>query len=537
MLYKTLKNKLDAQASNICSKKITELYPPSTMLNLEKAGKLLASLLKEGKRTLIVGDYDADGMMATTVLIRFLRDVGFTEEIVDYIIPSRLKDGYGLSSNIIEYALEKEFEVIVTVDNGIAAVEAIKLAKDNGLTVIVTDHHTAPAILPPADIIVCPKQPGETFPFIDISGATVAWYLAYVLRGEFDSQIDMRKYLDYVGITVVSDVMPLNDINIGILNYALKKIKNRERHIYRLIWNDWTAPVIDTTSLSFNLVPLINAIGRINDANIGVKMFLSTDQNEIVEIFSYVQKINEDRKELSRNGTLQSEVDVALDTEVDSSGAAIVVRGEFHEGIVGIIAGRLAEKYQKPAYVFSWNEKKQLWKGSARTYGNVNLYELTVSVSEYVAFFGGHKGAAGLAVSEENFENFAKLLSKKASELDKDLFLNLDLVPVDCKLSEVSIDILNLMEEYAPFGEGNLAPVFKTKSLVKVKKVLKGGLHYLCDLIDENGNSVEGLFFNIDSSEEFLKLIENEVNYTFSLSKTYNLHSDTYGFQLICNLV
>ena len=517
-------------------KTLADLPPINSLLNVVPATKFLAKLLRQGKRVLIVGDYDADGIMATSILYGFLTEIGFTKEFVNYIIPSRLVDGYGLSKNIIEYALNEGYEVIVTVDNGIAATEAIAYAKEKGLIVIVTDHHTAPAILPNADYIVNPKQPGETFPFIDISGATVAWYFVAALREVFDAQIDIRKYLDFVAITVVSDVMPLSNINVAILNYGLAKIKRRERYVYSLLWNDWSIPTINETSLGFALVPMINAIGRIADANVGVELFLSKDIEFIENTFEYIQGINEDRKAMTRGFLENAEEMMQLDFDVTQK-VVIVRNKDYHEGIVGIIAGKLAEIHKRPAYVFSWNKEKEIWKGSARSTGEIHLYNLTNLAKEYILGFGGHKGAVGLAVTEDNWDSFKKTMEKNALLIPEEDFLDSSKETILSSIEDFDLDLLNTISSYGPFGEANPPLLFETEVSIKVEKELKGGLHYKCRVVSENGVTLTALFFNVKKHIFLEQVKADKVRISFTPTRNYNAKTKAFGFDLFCNVI
>jgi len=533
-----LEKRLSNQIKNLIKDKtLSDLPPLNSMLNLVKGVNLFKKLtIEEGKKTLIVGDYDMDGMMATTILYGFCQDIGLTKDIVNYIIPSRLVDGYGLSPNIIKYAIENEYEVIVSVDNGIAATEAVKMAKDAGLTVIITDHHTAPAVLPEADVIINPKQPGETFPFKEISGATVAWYFVAQLKESLGLKIDMRKYLDLAGLTVISDVMPMNDINLAIFKFTLKKLKERSRFIYELVWDDNKAPVINETAVGFNLVPMMNAIGRIDNANKGVELFISRDKEFIINTFNEVKEINEERKKrtlIYKNNALNE-----LDVSFNHSQKVIIIKNKtYHEGIVGIIAGKLAEIYKRPAYVFSWSEEKNVWKGSGRSTGDVHLYNLTNKAKEFILGFGGHKGAVGLAVKDEVFENFKRTLEEHAMNIEEELFIDKSLEPIDCELEEISLELLDFIETFGPFGEGNKLPKLRTKAIILPERELSGGLHFSC-LAKSNGFKIRAMFFHIRDKNEFIEKIGEgkEVSILFDIQRSYYSKTDTYSCDIFCQL-
>jgi single-stranded-DNA-specific exonuclease len=526
---KNLEEILEKQIENRVNSTLKDIPSFTLLKNNVKAAKRILELLYSGKRMLIVGDYDADGIFATTILYSFLKDSGFGS-FVDYFIPSRIKDGYGMSPNVVVYAKSHYFDFIVTVDNGIAAVDAIDMANKEGIEVIITDHHTAPKILPNVDIIVNPRVDGETFPYTYISGATVAWYLVAALKSELASTIDIRKYIDFVAITIISDVMPLDNINLAFLNYGIKLIKDRKRIFYNLLWNDWTAPTINETSIAFNLVPMINAIGRIDDANIGVDMFTSTDEKQIKKYFLEMKEINEKRKELSRNYVIEAE---SLLENVDVTESAIVVKGHFHEGIVGIIAGKLAEKHRKPAYVFSYSEEKGIWKGSGRSYANIHLYDLTTTAAEFIAGFGGHKGAVGVGVLESNFAAFENAIKNSAKDIDSEDFIDKSLNIIDCELKEFDLDLMKLIDSYGPFGNSNKKPLFKTSGKILIDMELKGGLHYKCKIVSGGQNFV-GLFFNVDKT--FLDNLTDINEFTFDPVYKFDAKTKEFSVEFICNL-
>ena len=526
---KKLDEKLKKQIANRGNFTLKDLPHPHKLQNVEKAAKRIVENLLSGKRMLIIGDYDADGIFATTILMKFFTELGFSG-LVDYKIPSRLKDGYGLNKNLIDYAIESGFNFVVTVDNGIAANEAIDYANSKNYEVIITDHHTPPATLPNAEIIVNPRVQGEESEvFQYISGATVAWYLAYAIQIELGSKIDLKEYLDFVALTIISDVMPLENINVPLVNYGIKLLKERKRDIYKFIWNDWTAPVMDTTSIAFSLIPMINAMGRIDDANVAVSFFL--DDRNTYQNYMYMYNVNEQRKAMSREQLIKAELITAK-----SNDKAIVIKDECHEGIIGIIAGKLAEKYHKPTYVFTYNKEKKIYKGSGRTTGNIHLYDLTNTAADLLIGFGGHSGAVGLAVSEENFEKFKKRILEEVEKIDKKDFISESSVPMECSFDDITPEMMNTILKYAPFGQGNPAPIFKTKANVAILTELKDGLHYKC-LLTSPKTEVIGLFFNVEK-DKFLQTVEVEEKqeFTFLPGLAYNAKDNAFSIELKCEL-
>ena len=543
-LYVTLKRFLEKQEKKVNRKTLKDLPHPFEMKNMERAVKTFLDCLNEGRKILVVGDYDADGIMATTILIEAFNSIGLND-LIDYYIPHRLRDGYGLSPDIINYAEENGFSAILTVDNGISAIEAVKKAKEKGMIVVITDHHTPPKKLPEADVIVNPKQEGETFPFIDISGATVAWYFIAGLKQLLElKELNMKKFIDLVAITIVSDVMPIKDINIPLLQEGLKKIKNRERYIYQLLWNNWSAPVLNETTIAFQLVPLINAIGRINNAKKGVELFLSKDKKTIESRLTEIKKINEARKNLSEKGlniALQQirEIEKKYGKSICGIGVAFIRHNDFHEGIVGIIAGKIAEKFNIPTYVFGWNKEKQIWKGSGRAgKSGIHLYDFTNSFHDLLEGFGGHKGAVGLAVKDENFEKMYEIAIQSIQRFPVEKIKQEHIFEIS-DLSEINSGIINLLKKYAPYGEQKPCPEFIVEAFIRPPfKVLKEK-HLKCML--ENKKRIESLFFNLTKDEKIkinnVVSKNKETKIQFNLSENYDAYNNKFSFNLIAKLI
>lgn len=472
-------NKIEAiyAATNRQEKSIRDLYSPSLLKNNIAAAEYIADRLTKGDKMVIVGDYDADGIMATAILYGFFIDIGMGE-LVEYIIPDRFKDGYGISRNMVDIAATKGAKFIVTVDNGISAVDAVAYAKEKGIDVIITDHHTVPSQTPEAEIIVNPKQKGETFPFIDISGATVAWYLTAALKTAFGvPNYNLAKNLDLVGITVISDVMPLKDINIALAKYAIKSIREGKRPIYSAVWSKWAQPVVDEKAIGYGFVPLLNATGRLSHASLAVEWIMARDTFAFSAAYTKIKALNKKRQDLTEDHLKRARNYIAQNWNRDR---AIVIKvPDFHEGIIGIVAGKIAEEYKVPAYVFTYNRELGLWKGSARTVGDVHLYNLTKSVSEFVAGFGGHKKALGLTVEDDKFQQFQEALLEKANSLDKKMFKEKRAV-LDVNLEWLDFEFLKMRAKYAPFGEENEEPLFRVspdKSKIRFVRELGGGKH------------------------------------------------------------
>jgi len=481
-----------SESRNILS--MEELPEAGLLPGIIEAAKRIIFLLTNGKKLLVVGDYDCDGINATAILIDFLRRAGFKDQ-VDYIIPDRFVDGYGVSNNMVKFAIDNYFDFIVTVDNGIGAKEAVKYATDNNIEVIITDHHTPGNAVPVVDIIVNPKYNKGNFPFEEISGATVAWLLCCQIREELNLEIDMRDWLDLVGITVISDVMPLKSLNVTFVRFAIDAIKNKKRLIYGLAFNASKRATLTEQDIAFGYVPMINAVGRIDHAKNAVELLLSNSKKIIKEKFSYMVDINNKRKFL--NQELLNQVLPEAELQIKNGHNVIIVNQEdLHEGIVGILAGKLAEKFNVPAYVFGWNDAKQCFKGSGRTVGNIDLYSLTKTAEIHAQGFGGHKGAVGAAVHEKNFKKWVSSLRKSAKKLNPEDFKETGPKALDTTFSDINSELMSLLNEYRPFGQEFPLPTFKAKVFLNVLDSYKEGLHWKCLLIDENGKNLNAWFFH-----------------------------------------
>jgi len=490
-LEKVLKNQ---QRGLVKGKRLQDLPAPAEMLNLVPMAQGIIACLDNGQRGCILGDYDADGVSATSVLKTFFNNIGFGSAM-DYKIPDRHADGYGLSQNIADYVLEMEYDFVITVDNAISAVEPIKFLKENGVSVFLTDHHTTikrdgVEILPPADFVVCPKQEKETFPFIEISGATVAWYLTAAIVNEWGLEYDLKTGLDMVAVTVISDVMPVTDINIALLKEGLAQINAKNR---RFIWELIVGKdVADETTIGFKIGPLINATGRLYNANALVELFTSRERSDIQKMYTKAHAVNEERKLISREMT-----EKAFEM-IDRNKDIIVVSGDFHEGVVGIIAGRLAEALRRPCIVLAKNG--DIFKGSARSFGNINLYDLIKKSEDLLIGFGGHKGAAGMAIAPDQLKAFEDSLQVSAKDIPAKDWESVESKPIEVSLSDINIDMLNLFEKYAPFGLLNPRPRISVNAEIEILRDIRK-LHWSV-IARDNDTQIKTMFFSVGSNFE-----------------------------------
>jgi single-stranded-DNA-specific exonuclease len=430
-------------------KKLSQIPHPDLLQNSNKAAIRIAKAIKNKKRITLVGDYDVDGVSSTAIMVDFFRQIPYPLEA---IIPNRFKDGYGVSPNILQRI---DADLVITVDNGISAIEAAKICKEKNIELIITDHHTPGDILPDVFAIVNPKLETCEYPFKEICGAQVAWLLLALVKKELNLKIDMKQFLDILCIAIIADIMPLIDINRSIVKAGLKLIMTSSRPSSIIIRDFLNKPVINSQDIAFQIAPRLNAAGRLEDASIALEFFTARDVNTAHKEFEKLNNLNELRKETELQTTKEAILEVTTNKE---DKIIVVAKENWHEGVVGIVAARLVSAFDKPAIVL--NIQNGVAKGSARSVGDVNIYELIKENTKYLSKFGGHKMAAGLGLNEENIDNFRKAINLSAQKIDEKNFIvkNESIGVLDSQA--LDLDLLHILDKFEPYGEGNTKPLF-----------------------------------------------------------------------------
>ncbi len=470
---KILREILESRFSNDNIKRIKELPPPSSLKDIDIASKRVKDSIARGEKIVIVGDYDADGVVASAIISTFFEDIGVTTSLV---LPNRFRDGYGLSEEI---ARTIDANLVITVDNGITSFDAAKILKKREINLIITDHHTPKENLPEAFAIINPKRDDCTFPNSDICGAQVAWYFCAAIKNELKIDLDMSKYFDLLGLAIIGDVMPLLDINRVMLKKALKALNSSNRAPFLVLKNRLNIESFDAQDVAFKIVPRINSAGRMSEAKVAFKFLTSTNIENATNLYLELENLNNSRKEIEREITNEAI------SKANSSSQIIVVDGEgWHEGVIGIVASRLVDRYKKPAIVFSVDRDEA--KGSARSFGDLDIFEILKESSILFKKFGGHKGAAGILMDASNIEELKSQLFNKKIEIsffdDSNLLGEIDFGYIDDKFMETILD-------FEPYGEGNEEPLFLTSNLV-VGEVFysKDNLHSFLKVYDKFKN-------------------------------------------------
>lgn len=461
---------------------INNIHDTRLLADSMNAIHLMIEAVKKGKHIVVYGDYDSDGICSTSLMVLGLRKIGAK---VDYFTNNRFIEGYGMCVAGLEQLIKKfpTCEVIITVDNGIVAYEGINKAKELGLTVIVTDHHEQGDYLPNADAVVDPKRHDCSYPFKGLCGAGVAFKLLLLLYWELDKDLDyIYDMIDILGVATVGDMVPLVDENRIFVREGIKKVKNEERPVFKILREKTGLTNIDEQTFGFKYVPMLNAVGRMNGTtDEAIEMFVTDDLKRINEIVEYLIKINQERIELTE---IQEKLGIEL---VESKGIKEVIvlyHPTFHEGVVGLVAGRLKEKYNRPTIVLS--NHNGILKGSARSIDGLHIKNTFDDLREYLLGYGGHAMAGGLSLEEtelQAFENaicsYAKRVLKNEDYIPK-LFIDTVVEPKDITVS--------LVEELAvlkPFGMNFEKPNFGIKNFNVNKSFYMGNekqhIKLICD--------------------------------------------------------
>ena len=478
---------------------LDDLYDPRQMKGMETAAGIIEKKLIEGKKIRIIGDYDIDGVCSTYILLKgFHRAAGNGQ--IDYEIPDRIRDGYGINESIIRQAAEDGIDTLVTCDNGIAALKEISIAKQLGMKVVVTDHHEVPVdvygqILPPADAVVDPKQDGETYPYHEICGAVVAWKLINVIYEDLGiPEHEWMELLEFAAIATVGDVMKLQDENRLIVKYGLKKIGSTKNTGLRMLVekNNLDINNLSAYHIGFVIGPCLNAGGRLKSAKVALRMLLEQDPDRVSGLADELKELNDVRKDMTAKG--ETEAIEQVERFYMSDKVLVVFLPECHESLAGIIAGRLREHFHKPSFVLTRGEQSA--KGSGRSIEAYHMYQGLCEVSDLLVKFGGHPMAAGLSIEESDIDEFRRRLNENA-KLTEDDFVPQIWIDVPMPFEYVNEKIVDELKGLEPFGQGNEKPLFAQKSLTirNVRVLGKNRNVVKMNLVTNTGHPFDGLLF------------------------------------------
>lgn len=501
---------------------VEELASPHLMKDVDKAVEILRNKIKEKKRIRIIGDYDIDGVVSTFILIKGLKRVG---ALADTYIPDRVADGYGIHEHLIERAVNDGIDVIVTCDNGIAAYNEIAMAKEKGITVIITDHHEIPyketeagreLILPPADAIVNPKQPDCNYPEKRLCGAVVALKLVTALYEACGiPSKELEDFLELGAIATVGDVMDLQGENRILVKEGLRRLSHTSnKGLSELIRaNGLEDGPITAYHVGFVLGPCINASGRLDTAARSLKLLCAETEEEAAKLAGDLTALNQSRKAFTEEGKEEA-IRIVEETEIGQDRVLVIYLPDCHESLAGIIAGRIREKYNKPVFVLTKGET--MVKGSGRSIESYSMFEELVKCGDLMEQYGGHPMAAGLSIKEENVEEFRRRLNENCTLTEKDLMPKI-VIDVPMPVSYINKELVEEISLLEPFGKGNTKPIFAQKGLHVLSSRVLGKNRNVAkfQLSDSTGCVIEAVYFG--EADEFI----NEVKNSSSVAVTY----------------
>ncbi|MBO4415807.1 MAG: single-stranded-DNA-specific exonuclease RecJ [Lachnospiraceae bacterium] len=530
------------QINEFLNPEISMLHSPIFLNGVSEAAVQLKKKIDEGKKIRIVGDYDVDGIMATYILTDAIRSCGGN---ADWYIPHRIRDGYGINPDIINTAVEDGIDTVITCDNGIAAFEAADEARKAGITMIITDHHELQDRLPDCDIIIDPKQKDDTYPCKEICGAVVAAKLAQILFETMGLGSKEDRYLEFMAMATICDVVSLRGENRVIAKLGIKKLTSTSNPGLAALIGEKN---LDPDSLTeyhvgYVLGPCFNATGRIDDAGVALKMLMEKDPAAASDYARECVQLNEERKEMTAE---QEKKAIELVDAFDVLPKVIVVElADCHESILGIIAGRLKEHYSRPAIAATRNSEG--YKASARSTENYNIFEELKKCSDLLVKFGGHPMAAGLTIKADCFDEFAARMNDNCELGDEDLCRRV-LIDAEVAFNAFDEKTMNELARFAPFGPGNPTALFAERDL-RVKSISYIGKdnNFLKFILENSfGYSItatmfsdaEGVIgslerkFGRDQVKKAFSGLKNEVSITAAYYPRVNVYRDVKDIQM-----
>lgn len=515
-----------------------DLHDPKLLYGAREAVALLNSKINEGRKIRIIGDYDIDGVNATYILYKGLKRCNAN---VDYEIPDRMKDGYGINEQLIQYAYDEGVDTIVTCDNGIAAIDQIAYAKKLGMTVIITDHHELLfkeeagekiCLRPQADVIINPKQPECNYPFPSLCGAAVAFKLISCLFE--DHQIpreEAEAFIEFAAIATVGDVMDLIGENRIIVKEGLRRLTNTQNNGLRSLIkvNGLEESDICAYHIGFVLGPCINASGRLDTAKRALALLLAETEGEALQMAEELKSLNDERKAMTLEG-FEKAVELVETTELKEDKVLVVYLPDCHESLAGIIAGRIRERFHKPVFVLT--DAEDGVKGSGRSIEAYNMFEEMVKCQELFTKFGGHPMAAGLSIKKEDVENLRMCLNELTTLTEEDFIPRVS-IDVAMPIDYISEELIGELEVLEPFGKANPKPVFAEKNLnVLSARILGQNKNVIkMQVLNARGMVMDAMYFgDVEKFNTYItdkfgmseveKMYQNREN-TVTLSATY----------------
>lgn len=488
---------------------LNDIHNPHSMKDADKFVDIITKKIEEHKPVRIIGDYDIDGICSIYILFCGLKAAGAD---VDYVVPHRINDGYGINEHLIDNAINEGIDTIVTCDNGIAAYNQVRYAKDNGITMIVTDHHDVPFeikddkkvyIVPPADAVINPKQADCDYPFKLLCGAGVAYKLISLLydRLGFDKK-ELEDYIEFMAIATVGDIVDLIDENRIVVKYGLKHIAHTKNTGLRALIEECQLDINNISSyhIGFVIGPCLNASGRLDTARQAIELMLCKDNEKAHNMAKELIALNNERKSMTEQET-QKAIELVENTGLLKDRVLVIYLKDCHESIAGIIAGRIKERYYRPTFVITNAEDGA--KGSGRSIEGYNMAEELNKCKNLLTKYGGHPMAAGLSLNIADIDTLRNMLNENATLTDSDLIPK-TWIDVPMPVSYISMGLVEQLKLLEPFGKGNEKPVFADRDLyVKKADIIGANKNVLrMQLETKDGCLMNAVQFNVNEGDK-----------------------------------
>ncbi len=523
------------QARSFFRPSLDDLHDPFLMKDMDKAVKRLRTAITTEEGILVYGDYDVDGTTAVALVYSFLRRYSTN---VDFYIPDRYEDGYGLSYRGIDWAKEHGFSLIITLDCGIKANEKVDYAASLGLDVIICDHHLPESTIPAAVAVLDPKREDDNYPFDDLSGCGVGFKLVQAYSREYDIPFEtLIPLLDLLVVSISADLVSMTGENRVLAHFGLKQLNENPRKGLQAIA---TLSKLEPGHLSiddivFKIGPRINAAGRMESGRLAVELLTSSDEHSAAVVGEKINDNNNERKSIDREITQEALEMVQSGAALSSSAATIVYNPNWNKGVVGIVASRLVEAFYKPTIVLT--KSNDFITGSARSVAGFDLYEAIDSCADLMENFGGHVYAAGLTLREENLPEFVRRIEEFIStRITQEMLTPFTEIDARLEFSQITPKFFRLLKQFQPFGPGNTNPVFQTENVYdggKGRKVGADGVHMKLDLIDEKQpfHQIPAIAFNMSEYFDYIKA-GNPFDICYSIVENYYRGNSTLQLRI-----
>ncbi len=458
------------EAKNFFRPSLSQLHDPFLMKDMDKAVDRLQKAMSDGEKILIYGDYDVDGTTAVALIYTYLKNF-VNKKKIEFYIPDRYEEGYGISYKGIDYAADNGFGLVIVLDCGIKAVEKIEYANQRGVDFIICDHHRPDDIIPNAVAVLDSKRPDCEYPYKELSGCGVGFKLITALSMRLGRPIEeVYELLDYVAVSIAADIVPITGENRVLAYFGLIQLnKNPRPGIAAVLRQAEQKNALERdltiSDLVFLIGPRINAAGRLEKASDSVRLLLATNKDHAEKLAASINDLNSKRREFDNAITEEALQMIDADEKMRNAMSTVIFNENWHKGVIGIVASRLTDSYYRPTIVLT--RSGNLITGSARSIKNFDIYDAIDSCSDLLEHFGGHKYAAGLSLKPENLEKFSERFEKYVSEHleENDLTPELN-VDIEMDFTNITPKFVRILKQFAPFGPGNLSPVFLTKNVV-----------------------------------------------------------------------